>query len=129
MLTRDMILNIQDIETEEVEVPEWGGSVFVKGLSGKERDEYQVSIMQKNGKNYDVNFKNATVKLVVACVVDKEGKRLFETADIDILSSKSGKALNRLYEVATRVSGLSPDDVDELVKNSEAIPSDSSTSL
>jgi len=129
MLTRDMILNIKDIEIEEVAVPEWGGSVFVKGLTGKERDEYQVSIMQKSGKNYEVNFKNATVKLVVACVTDKDGKQLFEVADIDMLSSKSGKALNRLYEVATKLSGLSPDDVDELVKNSGAIQNDSSISL
>ena len=34
MLTRDAILNAADLKTEAVPVPEWGGDVLVRGLTG-----------------------------------------------------------------------------------------------
>ena len=37
MLTRKQILECADIPTEIVKVPEWGGEVLVKGLTGAER--------------------------------------------------------------------------------------------
>lgn len=124
MLSRDDILNVSDRIIEKVEVPEWGGFVFVKSLNGSERDKWQASNMDKN-KNWKIE--KATSKLVVMCVCDEEGKQLFEYADIDILEKKSAKALNRVTDVALRLCGLTHEDVEEMEKNSESIPTDSST--
>lgn len=125
-LTRESILAANDIQRDEVDVPEWGGMVLVQGLSGKERDELEASLIQGKGKNANVNLKNLRAKLVARSVVDIEGKRVFADADIEALSKKSGLALNRVYEVAQRLSGITQEDVDELTKNSETAQSEDS---
>ena len=45
-LNRAAILEAKDIPTETVPVPEWGGDVIVRGLTGDELDDYQGSIRQ-----------------------------------------------------------------------------------
>ena len=42
-LTRDAILAAEDLRTEEVPVPEWGGSVIVRTLRGDDRDAYDLA--------------------------------------------------------------------------------------
>jgi len=126
MLTRDQILQANDIQTEEVSVPEWGGTVLVRALDGEERDALEASMIQGKGKNAQVNLKNLRAKLVARSIVDENGKRLFEDSDIPALAKKSAAALNRVYEVAQRLSGITPEDVDELTKNSEPAQSEDS---
>lgn len=128
MLTRDQILNAQDIQTEEVSVPEWGGTVLVRALDGEERDALEASMIQGKGKNAQVNLKNLRAKLAARSMVDEKGKRLFEDGDIPALAKKSAAALNRVYEAAQRLSGITPEDVDELTKNSKPAQSEDSGS-
>ncbi len=124
LLTKEQILGAQDIQTEIVEVPEWGGAVIVRGMSGKERDSFEASMIKGKGKSANVNLENLRAKLVSKCVVDEAGKRLFSDDDIPALASKSAAALNRVYEVAQRLSGVTDEDVDELTKNSETAQSE-----
>ena len=116
-LTRETILNAQDIKTEEVLVPEWGGKVLVKALSGTERDEFEQSIVGYAGKTPKMKMDNVRAKLAVQAVVDEKLQQLFTIADVVGLGRKSAVALNRVYEVASRLSGLPPEDVEELTKN------------
>lgn len=115
-LSRDDILNANDIETETVPVPEWGGEVTVKGLSGVERDAWEIAISMENGKPTK-NPRNIRAQLVVRSVVDAEGKKVFRPTDVEALGKKSGKALDRVYEVAARLSGIRAEDVEEIAKN------------
>ncbi|MFE3382838.1 hypothetical protein [Streptomyces anulatus] len=48
--------------------------------------------------------------------------------EIKRLSDKNAEALQRVVDVANRLSGLSQEDVEELTGNSDAAPSGSSTS-
>ncbi len=125
-LTKDAILNANDIQREEVKVPEWGGIVLVRGLSGKERDLLEASMIKGKGKNASVNLENLRAKVVARSIVDGNNNRIFEDADIPALAQKSAAALNRVYEVAQRLSGISQEDVDELTKNSETALSEGS---
>lgn len=128
LLGRDAILAASDAVTEDVAVPEWGGTVRVRGLSGTERDEFEASMLVKRGKHRDVSLINARAKLVSLSVVDENGARIFTDADVTDLGHKSAAALTRVYEVASRLSGLSDEDVEELEGNSGAAPSGASTS-
>jgi hypothetical protein len=47
---------------------------------------------------------------------------------VEALGKKSAAALNRVFEVAQRLSGITDDDVEELAKNSVGGPSDGSIS-
>lgn len=116
-LNRDEILGINDLPTEDVFVPEWNTWVRVRGLTGAERDQFEQSIVEARGKDTRVNLRNIRAKLVALCVVDEEGKRLFKDEDAELLGRKSAVALNRIFEVAQRLSGLRPEDVEELAGN------------
>lgn len=119
-LSRDQIRQAQDIKTETVEVPEWGGSVIVRGMTGTERDQFEQSNITGKGKNRDVNLRNYRAKLVIHSCVDEAGDRLFSETDADWLGKKSAAALSRIVDVASRLSGISDEDVEELVGESES---------
>lgn len=118
-LTKEQILQASDKVTEEVEVPEWGGEVLVRNLTGKERDEYEASITLQTRQGVKVNLAQARSKLLVKTIVGEDGERLFDDKDIQLLGDKSAQALQRVFDVATRLSGLSKEDVEELLGNSE----------
>lgn len=117
LLTRDMILQANDLPTEDVEVPEWGGAVRVRTLSGRERDQFEASVVEQHGKRQRIDTRDLRAKLVALAVVDERGQRMFTEADVVTLSGKSAAALQRVFDVARRLSGLSDQDVEELEKN------------
>ena len=123
-LSREAILNVKDFKTREVDVEEWGGTVLVKGLSGSERNDFEQSMIVRRGKDVQMNMKNATAKLVALSIVDEEGKRIFSDADVEALGAKSGAALSRVYTVASKLAGLSEDDMKELTENLKETPTD-----
>ncbi|MCS6297166.1 MAG: hypothetical protein H8K09_13100 [Nitrospira sp.] len=128
LLNRQQILDSDDRRTERVAVPEWGGEVLIRGLSGTDRDEFEASLQVKNGKKRDVNLRNVRAKLVVLCLVDETGKPLFSIEDIQRLGNKSAAALGRCFDRAKQLSGLGDEDIDELAKNSATDQSDVSIS-
>lgn len=115
-LDRASILAANDLKSEVVEVPEWGGSVIVRGLTGTERDSFEEAMTSVQGKSRVANLRNFRSKLCARAMVDGNGDRLFTDADADALGKKSAAALQRIFEVAQRLAGLSPDDVDELTE-------------
>lgn len=115
LLTRSAILDAEDLTTEDVDVPEWGGTVRVRALSGTERDRLEASMIGKNGQASAAKMANFRARIVATCMVDENGDSVFGTADVVALGAKSAAALERVSEAAQRLSGLTPQDVDELV--------------
>ncbi len=129
-LSKEDILKAADRGTEEVEVPEWGGSVLVQGMTGRERDAYEVSLRdQRTGQRRPGALDNVRAKIIARCVVDDDGKRLFTDADIAALGEKSGAAIDRVFDVAARLSGMSDEDQEKMTRDfGPADGSDSSSS-
>lgn len=117
ILGTEEILNASDITTEEVEVPEWGGSVLVRALTALERDRFEASVIQGSGKNAKVKLENARAKLASLTVVDENGNRLFGPNDVTKLSQKSASALNKIFNVAARLSGITEEDMEEITQD------------
>lgn len=128
LLGREAILKADDLPTEDISVPEWGGTVRVRGLSGKGRDEYWASMTVQRGNRQTLDVANATAKLVARCVVGEDGEPLFTQNDVHALGERSGAALNRVFEVASRLSGISDEDMDEAGKSSQSTQNGGSTS-
>lgn len=130
-LSKDEILQAQDVLREEVAVPEWGGKVLVRGLTGAERDAFESTVvMSQNGRRtVRYNLANFRARLIAMTVIDPDsGARLFDDSDVLALGQKSAAALQRVFEVAQRLSGLSEQDVEDLTKNSESGPNGASGS-
>lgn len=119
-LSREDILAADDLTTEEVDVPEWGGSVLVKSLSGVERDAYEDSLRYFVDGKVIPNSENARAKLVARTVVDEAGNRIFGDEDVNALGLHSALVLNRVWEKAAQMSGLTDEDVEDAKGNSEA---------
>ena len=128
LLTKAQILGVADLEHEDVEVPEWGGAVRVQMLTGAERDAFEQEIVTRQGKKVQMNLANVRARLVALCVVDEEGQRLFGEGDVKALGRKSALALNRVFEVAQRINGLTEQDMEELAGNSGSGQSEDSIS-
>ncbi len=119
MKLRDQILSCTDIQEETVTIPEWGGAVLlVRGLTAGERGAIYSAVDIASGK---ADIARMQCLMVIACACDPETKeRVFVDTDLDPLKGKSGKAIERISEVAMRLSGMSADAKAALEKNSEA---------
>lgn len=122
-LSRDDILKADDSAPVEVDVPEWGGSVLVRGMTGKERDEFETAARLQQGRRGEMQpagpaaLVNVRAKLVARCVVDDDGNRLFTAADVAALGDKNGAAVDRVFQVAARLSGMGEEDVEEVARD------------
>ena len=125
LLNFDDIVASQDKEYEDVDVPEWGGTVRIATMSGEDRDRWELSMMQADDsseRGFKLNFDAySRVRLVAMCLVDDNFNRIFVTKEqIEKLSQKSGKVMDLLYDVAQRVNGITDEDIDDLEKNSKS---------
>lgn len=116
LLSKADILGADDLKRERVSVPEWGGDVFVRTLTGSERDALEASFVDdKRGKA--AAYQNLRARMCAWAICDESGASLFDESDVAALAKKSASALDRVFSVAQRLAGLTPDDVDEIVGN------------
>jgi len=71
-------------------------------MTGAMRDAWEQSLVAPGKKEPDVT--NIRAKLVCACVVGDDGRRLFTAADVQALGEKSAAALDRVAKVAQRLN-------------------------
>jgi hypothetical protein len=128
-LSKEAILNADDILTESVYVPEWKGHVIVCGLTGAAKDSYDKSVIEVRGNKRSINMEHFRAKLLVRTLVTPDRQPLFTETDILKLGTKSAAVLDRLCQVAQRLSGMREEDADELKKTSEPTQPDASGSV
>ena len=110
------ILNCVDVVSKTIEIPEWGGSVEIRSMTGEARDAYEESVFKRleNGE-YERDLSNARAKLIAACVYKPDGTRMFKSdAQIKALGSKSAIVLDRLFTECQNLNAISQKDMDEL---------------
>lgn len=142
VLTRDMVRAIDDRKIEPVEVPDWPDAegkpsiMYVRSLSGSERDAFELEMLEqkkdKRGRvtSSEINLRNLRARLIVRTAVDgpdpDTAKPIFDASDASWLGEKSGAALQTVYKAASRLSGLSDEDVEELTQELGKGPNESS---
>lgn len=117
LLSKDAILGADDLITEDCEVPEWGGTVRVRMMTGAERDAFEESLSRTKGKSVRANLANLRARLVARTVVGEDGKRLFTDAEAGVLGQKSAAALDRVFDAARKLNGMTEKDVEELTED------------
>ena len=111
ILSKDAILAADDLPRETVNVPEWGGEVLVRTMSGTDRDAFEASLLEKDGR-----MENVRARLVALTLCDLQGDRLFDDSEIAALGRKSARALDRVFSVAQRLNGIGVEQVDAAKK-------------
>jgi hypothetical protein len=119
LLNKDLILAADDLETVDVDVPEWGGSVRLRTLTGGERDKFESDMIDQRGKSNKMNLVNLRARLVALCAVDEGGKRMFGDNEVTKLGAKSAAVLDKLFVAAQKLNGMTQQDVEELTEGFE----------
>ena len=117
ILNREQILAANDVKTKVVEVPEWGGSVIVRGLTSLERDKALARIMNDNNQ-VDLNrLGELRVMIAAMAIIDEQGNPLFTEKDVTALGQKSWSAIERISDAVLEISGLTQNALEQLEKN------------
>lgn len=119
-LSREQLLKPVQIPREEVELPELGGSVWVKGMSASDRSKFEKDFQTSSGKSNKRKMAEVRERLLVACCCDENGTRMFTYDDVTELGKQSIQVVERIVNVAQRLCGMTNDDVEQMAKNSEA---------
>lgn len=107
VLGKAQILAADDMRRETVAVPEWGGEVVIRTLSGTERDAFDHDVWERDEDGVPTRMRNYRARLCALCIVDEFGNRLFSDLDaVELGQKKSAAALNRIFEAAQRLNGM-----------------------
>jgi hypothetical protein len=127
ILSREEILAAQDRRPIAVPAADWGGVVLVRGLSGHERDKWEIETQSNRTPDVEKNLENLRADLAARTIVGPDDPNadpedpettfhlLFSKADVEALGEKSAKPLDLIFEVASALSGVSNRDVQKLV--------------
>lgn len=117
-LTRDQILQAArnaKIERDALTVPELGGEIFVRGMSGTERDEFEEGLRIRKGKRAGQNdLRNFRAKLAVKVIVDENGQRILTDGDAGIFGQMPAGVLDRIISRCQELSGTAEEEIDAL---------------
>jgi len=108
---RDKILQAEDLDYEDVDVPEWDAKIRVQSPTVRERALLVGEFMDATGK---VDLERMYPALLIATVVDPEtGEALFTADDMGALGEKNGRVVEGVAKVALRVAGMDTDAIAE----------------
>lgn len=119
------VLNANDVEIQPVDVPEWGGRVYVRTMSADARGEWEDLVFDDAGKPKKDHFR---ANLVVVTCCDAAGTLLFRPDQAAALSAKATGPIERLYDAAAKLNKIRKQDVDAEKKDSPAGPGGGSPS-
>jgi hypothetical protein len=134
VLTREALLQKDELKIEKVELTR--GYVYVREMTGKEKDIWEQSLMKQKpsgNKNkmveYEVSLEDFRAKLAIVTVCDEKGNMLFKPQDVKLLNeSMSASNLDKIATAAQKLNRITEQDKEEILKNSEADQEDSSSS-
>jgi hypothetical protein len=130
MLSREQFLGADTLTRVEIQIPELGGSVYVRVLTGAERDWLDSHVFDDEGEILPPKQRLANYRgrLVALSTCNADGTSLFTLADVETLSRMAAKVLDRIVDVAQRINGMTQEEIDTLTKNSATVPDASSGS-
>lgn len=116
MLSREEILSKRDLKREKVNIPEWGGDIYVSEFSAEARDQWEQEIIDCGQKKQKMI--NARARLIVLTVVDENYNRIFKDSDIQSIGQLSAEAIDKAVVVSQRLNGLTEKELKSAEKNS-----------
>lgn len=121
-LSKKAILAAKDTKLKgPVAVPEWGGDVYFRTISGMERDQFEDAYSEQKMKAFRARF-------LVLTISDENGERLFGDNEVEALGQKSSVVINRLFDEAWQHNAFTQEAVDALGEGSSPDQSEGSTS-
>lgn len=120
-LTAAQILSAVDVELRQMQVPEWGGFVYLRGLTVDVRIKYLArisSVLAKQDSATEANseYHDAQVFLLSQSLANEKGELIFTESDLHSLSQKSPSVLSRLCDEILLHNGFHVNAVEDAAK-------------
>lgn len=112
-LSRDQLAEAFKRKTglyDYVDVPEWGGQVKLRAMTGLEAENFMEETKARKEKG-----ETSMYAIISACAVDENDQLLFP--DATVLHGQPMKVINRLQMRALRHNGFREEDADEAKKS------------
>lgn len=119
-----------NLTRKSVHVPEFeecieDGIVYVHQISMKEKSKIDAFSMEHSSykeKRGQIFIRHADhdligANIVIACTYDKDGNKIFNEDDMDIIRSLSARSVERLVKAYRELNEPSQDEIEEAVKN------------
>ena len=114
-LSADDILSANDIKLVRVDVPEWGGAIYIRPITISQMEKIeQMLAPDQNKKRRKITYLRETM-LVMSIVNPNTLAPIFTRKDMPKLAMKSAAATERVFDQCLKLSGFKQEDVDELV--------------
>lgn len=127
MLTRDKLLGSFQRRYRTVETPI--GEVRIQNLNEGEKSLWQDAQRGKDGNLIPGWVGKSRRRIIVYCVVDDEGKRVFADSDIEKLKDVDSGVTGAIADACMDHIGLAAGEQEELEKNSDGAPADGSPTV
>jgi len=112
LLNKEQIKQADDLPTKIVHMPEWGGDVKIRMMTGEIRMAYEKSSVLMKTDNEKI------LNMIIYSCVNEDGSLMFDKDDLPFLLSKSFPCLIRLVGEINSLSVLTEKSVEDAVKNS-----------
>lgn len=132
-LTRDSLLKKEDLQIEKVPLGK-DEYVFVRQMTGRERDRFDQSLMQEKTDDtgkviFARNLVDFRAKLAACTLCNAKGDLLLGIEDVPTLSQNMSAArLEKIMTTAQEMNKISDTDKENLIKNSKDTPAKDSNS-
>lgn len=107
------------------------GDIWVRGMSGRERDKFEEGLRIKTGKRAgQSDLKNFRARRAVQLIVNEDGTRALNDGDADLLGNLPDGQLDQILYEVNELSGVGDEAVTELGNGSasQAATGDSASS-
>jgi hypothetical protein len=116
-LTRDNIIDADDRDLEELEISEWGGSIYIGALTIGQRLTFDEKHCGPEGTFKDLKDPELVYDMLALCIKDKEGTCLFNKEDIKDLKNKNAKTIHKIFYKALHKNYVTIEKAKILKKN------------
>lgn len=108
MNTRDFLFGLKP-SLKEVKVGDQ--KIYVKEMTIGVRAKYESDLMNfSNGKSSNLEVRS---NVVLHCVVDEEGTRVFKDKDIGEIRQMPSKVVTKIFDAILEISGLDNEELEE----------------
>jgi len=124
-LTREQILGAKRRQ-QQVDVPEWGGSVTITALTLADRGRALTDLI-RSGSDHEGDpaahkeaFRDWQIRLLIRSILDESGEPMFGADDLAALAKADGVPVTRIVDAAGALNGFfvqQKDPVEEVAKN------------
>ena len=109
------LMTLVERETRPVELA--GKTFLVRELTDRERAMWEIDCLDDEGKRDIIAMESMRTRLIVKCLVDDAGNRIFTDEEAEDLSEWPVSVTAKLWAVCSDMCGLDDDDKAQAVKN------------